>query len=58
MNTLIWHLRHAIRVLVKSPGFTITAVLILGLGIGVNTAIARSSRRFKAFPWDSIQTVF
>ncbi len=39
MRSLISHLRHAIRRLVKSPGFTITAILILGLGIGGNTAI-------------------
>jgi putative ABC transport system permease protein len=39
MRTLISHLRRTLRLLVKSPGFTITAILILGLGIGGNTAI-------------------
>jgi putative ABC transport system permease protein len=39
MRSLISHLRHTIRLLLKSPGFTITAILILGLGIGANTAI-------------------
>jgi putative ABC transport system permease protein len=39
MRSLISHLRHTIRRLVKSPGFTITTILILGLGIGGNTAI-------------------
>jgi putative ABC transport system permease protein len=33
------YLGHTIRLLAKSPGFTITAVSILGFGIGVNTAM-------------------
>ncbi len=39
MRSLISRLRYTIRQLLKSPGFTVTAILILGLGIGANTAI-------------------
>src|ERR1700756_1453067 len=39
MRSLTSLFRHTVRLLLKSPGFTITAMLILGFGIGINTAI-------------------
>lgn len=39
MNSIVRDLRYAMRTLARSPGFAVTAIVILGLGIGAMTAI-------------------
>ena len=59
MHTLLQDLKFSIRLLAKTPGFTAAAVLVLALGIGVNTAIFSMVHElvFSPRPWPDARQV-
>ena len=57
--TLVDDFRYALRVLRKSPTYTVTAIAALGLGIGANTAIFSvfSALLLRSLPYGNPQTL-
>jgi macrolide transport system ATP-binding/permease protein len=53
VDTLLTDLRYGLRLLRRQPGFTVIAVLALGLGIGVNTAVFTGYRAMVTRPLDA-----
>ena len=52
--TILQDVRYGFRMLLKSPGFTLVAILALGLGIGVNSMVFTiyNAAMFKSLPFD------
>jgi predicted permease len=59
MNTLLQDLKFSLRLLAKAPGFTAAAIIVLALGIGVNTAIFSMVHElvFSPRPWPAEKQV-
>src|SRR5262245_57672434 len=54
LETLAQDIRYGLRMMVKNPGFTLVAVITIGLGTGVNTAIFQllDTVRLRSLPID------
>lgn len=55
LRNAVRDLRHALRRLGKSPGFTLTAVLTLALGIGALTTVATWTNAVLYNPWPQVE---